>query len=481
MKIDIAVVNYNTDFYLYNLLRSIRDILPPERIGEVHIWDNGSSDLSGPMMEKLTGEDPRLRFHPSPSNLYHGPALDRLLRNHCSRQWVLVLDSDTEIRKDFFPALPDLDPAGSAFIGQVAPAINQFYIYLFYLLVNRPWYLRLPPFKHHGAPGIDLFRHVSENRIPFIRFNWSRYIEHFGQGSLRVIYEKGETGNQFYEFARKETLNEPKSAERERMEGRLKQRLLDFMGDRTGQVSPGLPDQEVSPGQPRERPRTGLLRLRSALGRLPGAGLLRAFIRSHLISERERLLREACGIGMTQKKDEITRLFQMVREMRPDRVLEIGTSYGGTFFLWTRISTETATLISLDLPPWELDDPWEKRKLALFRSFGRRGQSLHFIRDDSHLDRSIKKVRDLLGNEKLDFLFIDGDHSLDGVRRDFEDYSPLVREGGLIAFHDIHPHSRNWGGEVPLFWQEIRGSHRSMELIEDRQQDGFGIGVIRWR
>ena len=34
----------------------------------------------------------------------------------------------------------------------------------------------------------------------------------------------------------------------------------------------------------------------------------------------------------------------------------------------------------------------------------------------------------------LDLLFIDGDHSYEGVRQDYKMYSKLVRDGGLIAF-----------------------------------------------
>ena len=38
---------------------------------------------------------------------------------------------------------------------------------------------------------------------------------------------------------------------------------------------------------------------------------------------------------------------------------------------------------------------------------------------------------------KIDFLFIDGDHSYKGVTTDFRLYSPLVKDYGNIAFHDI--------------------------------------------
>lgn len=38
--------------------------------------------------------------------------------------------------------------------------------------------------------------------------------------------------------------------------------------------------------------------------------------------------------------------------------------------------------------------------------------------------------------DKIAGLFIDGDHSFEGVKKDIEDFSPKVVEGGYIAFHD---------------------------------------------
>lgn len=42
---------------------------------------------------------------------------------------------------------------------------------------------------------------------------------------------------------------------------------------------------------------------------------------------------------------------------------------------------------------------------------------------------------------ELDILFIDGDHSYKGVIRDYALFSPFVRKGGIILFHDTnHSH-----------------------------------------
>ena len=41
------------------------------------------------------------------------------------------------------------------------------------------------------------------------------------------------------------------------------------------------------------------------------------------------------------------------------------------------------------------------------------------------------------GRKEIDFLFIDAGHSYEAVKEDYEIYSPLVRDYGIIAFHDF--------------------------------------------
>jgi hypothetical protein len=46
----------------------------------------------------------------------------------------------------------------------------------------------------------------------------------------------------------------------------------------------------------------------------------------------------------------------------------------------------------------------------------------------------------LVEDGSLDLVFIDADHSYEGVRKDIEAWSPKVRKGGVIAGHDYgHP------------------------------------------
>ncbi len=74
-------------------------------------------------------------------------------------------------------------------------------------------------------------------------------------------------------------------------------------------------------------------------------------------------------------------------------------------------------------------------------------------------------------------LFIDGDHTYEGVKKDFDMYSPLVKKGGIVAFHDIVQVS-DAGVEVARFWNEVKSSYQHREIIEDPQQGWGGIGVL---
>ena len=123
--------------------------------------------------------------------------------------------------------------------------------------------------------------------------------------------------------------------------------------------------------------------------------------------------------------------------------------------------------------------------------FSERFNNCKFIRGDSHIEQTLAATAQILlklwtgpnSNVGIDFLFIDGDHTYEGVRRDFLDYSPLVNDGGIIVFHDIiisdHHHSRNvYVGE---FWNEIKNDPRfeSFEIIGSPDQNWAGLGVLR--
>lgn len=179
-----------------------------------------------------------------------------------------------------------------------------------------------------------------------------------------------------------------------------------------------------------------------------------------------------------QIREEIQRFLEVAKEIEPKTIVEIGTGKGGTFYLMTKIADKKARLISIDLPGGPFGGGYEHWRIPLIRSFARDSQEIILLRDDSHKEETIKKLKDILGGGMIDLLFIDGDHIYEGVRKDFEMYSPLVRKGGIIAFHDICPGPPDMVGEVPSFWKETMGKYRNMSIVKDQSQIGDGIGIL---
>jgi len=180
-------------------------------------------------------------------------------------------------------------------------------------------------------------------------------------------------------------------------------------------------------------------------------------------------------IQPVQVPSELHRFGEIVASICPKKVLEIGTFQGGTLCILARLSAPRATIISIDLPGGEFGGGQSKVRSLLYHTFGKSFQRMHLIRGDSHSEEVAARVRRI--TQSLDVLFIDGDHTYEGVEQDFLSYSPLVRRGGIVAFHDIAEHPEKAGGDVPRFWNELKASHRHEEIIKNPEQ-GWGIGVL---
>jgi len=179
-----------------------------------------------------------------------------------------------------------------------------------------------------------------------------------------------------------------------------------------------------------------------------------------------------------QMKEEILKLVSMAADVKPKNVIEIGTLTGGTLFLLSRVASDEAAIISIDLPHGPFGGGYHFWKIPLFKSFASKRQKIHLIRSDSHSAGTLLKVKNILNGAKVDFLYIDGDHTYEGVKKDFEMYSPLVIKGGMVAFHDIAATPPEPGADVNRFWEEAKRQYRHTEIINNTLQKGCGIGVL---
>lgn len=175
--------------------------------------------------------------------------------------------------------------------------------------------------------------------------------------------------------------------------------------------------------------------------------------------------------NIVQNREEITWLAEEVKKTEPKNILEIGTERGGSMYIWDKIAYR-GKRISVDM----CDRHTKTFRELAFKKVGT-FNNIKFIEGDSHKKEIFDKVVEELGGAKVDFLFLDGDHSYEGVKQDFEMYSPLVRDGGLIGFHDVIESDENKRTNtlVYKFWQELPQGKRREKIVGGK--DIFGVGL----
>jgi predicted O-methyltransferase YrrM len=129
--------------------------------------------------------------------------------------------------------------------------------------------------------------------------------------------------------------------------------------------------------------------------------------------------------------DEAALLYRLVRDAGTATIAEIGRFKGGSTLLMATAMAAGSTLWSYDLHvPARPDLIGADLDAELAEALKRLG-----VEDGVHLVVGDSRVVDI-PRGPLDVLFIDGDHSYEGARADFERWASHVREGGHLLFHD---------------------------------------------
>jgi predicted O-methyltransferase YrrM len=186
-------------------------------------------------------------------------------------------------------------------------------------------------------------------------------------------------------------------------------------------------------------------------------------------------------IGETQYIPEFEILLENFKKINPKNVLEIGSYMGWSLHHWIKFSQREAKVVSVDLPIRVFCGSWDPRckqqEDAIkneWKSWTKQNNTkLYLIQDYSQKKETVDSVRKLINKELLDFVFIDGNHMYEAVKMDFEMYLPLVRKGGIIAFHDIGYAEE---GGVHKLWDDIKTNYQNIELrLHPKQEKGIGI------
>lgn len=212
---------------------------------------------------------------------------------------------------------------------------------------------------------------------------------------------------------------------------------------------------------------------------LNGSGWERVSSHDRFLSAKQTLVNE--GIVAFQIYTEIEELIELLRGHHLERVVEIG-AYAGGWSLLMAITLRNPEMRFLMIDP--KPQPKMARTLELLKPLSSYCGLFQMPSDDA-----IEPTRQWLREQggPIDVLHIDGNHELHQALTDYENYSPLVRPGGFIVFHDtqhvLATHSLGAKHVFQYFQQQRVG--QTWEFFDckgermDGAKRGIGIGVIR--
>ena len=171
-----------------------------------------------------------------------------------------------------------------------------------------------------------------------------------------------------------------------------------------------------------------------------------------------------------QVTSELELMLDLYRQVKPKRVLEIGSWDGGTLKEWlTQHKPDVVVAVDLEHRNREAYEGWRHPDTILYLYDGQSQEASQIAAMGSHAP--------------YDWVFIDGDHGHDAVAEDVANCLPLVRPGGMMLLHDIVEAVGYEKTGPRRVFESLRGTHELTE-IETEPNDyppdsAHGIGVVQ--
>ncbi|MBT4251262.1 glycosyltransferase [bacterium] len=164
--------------------------------------------------------------------------------------------------------------------------------------------------------------------------------------------------------------------------------------------------------------------------------------------------------------------YDLVCNVRPKRIVELGTFYGTSLWSFSQAIKDNnldTELFGVDTWKGEAHSGFYGEEVfetvSKVRSEFYPGLNINLLRKT--FDEAVYDFKD----ESIDILHIDGLHTYEAVKHDFETWLPKVRKDGIILFHDIKVGRDGFG--VYKFWEELTGEYLTIEFFHS-----YGLGVL---
>lgn len=163
-------------------------------------------------------------------------------------------------------------------------------------------------------------------------------------------------------------------------------------------------------------------------------------------------------------------LYGLVRSMKPDVCVEIGSALGKSASYIGMALKENGRGMLYAIDPHEPTNWNDVAAIDSLKEFTRNVAAAG-LREHVSVIRSYSDAAARDWKHPIDLIFIDGDHSYEGVKRDWDLFLPHMKPSGVAIFHDTM-----W--DLPPYAGEVRSDMGVPRFVDELRQQGYQVLTI---
>ena len=163
----------------------------------------------------------------------------------------------------------------------------------------------------------------------------------------------------------------------------------------------------------------------------------------------------------------------LITSYAPKHIVELGVHTGNSYFTFCQAVKEA----DLNAKCWAVDT-WEgdihagKYDDSVYQNVLKHNLE-HYSGFSTLVRKSFDEARSEFKDGSIDLLHIDGLHTYEAVKHDFDTWLPKLAPGAIVLLHDINVFDRDFG--VWKLWKEIKKKYpKNIEFLHSN-----GLGVLQ--